>query len=322
MSSNPNSRRLVQKHKQAVLDYWFGLYNLKFGDPTHFATFLTNRFRQINELERTGQLTEELRSKAGCNTLYEILEEIRDLPDHRHREDAANILAEVDERLDGRPPLPLVSRPMNVPPSPRTQAEMDMDNIIRSPFDDDFIKLKMPPFRPEDGLPIPWVRVRESKLPPPKLGKTNLGVVDQLATKYSQNIAAKNSILDILLAGTNLRGLDPPTYLDNPAEVVLEMPDNLRFLDDPIEDVDDDLLDQAQWPKLDIFDLRRGSAAVYGPLQENDYIYQLISLTRQILSQPEIARKYTIVHRAYPSRYQDGTPEEFVDEDAPTVEEG
>lgn len=318
---NPRAPRRIVRN-QAELDIWFRTYNLTFQDPTRFATTLSELFDGIMELERQGQSANQLFTQSGYNTILRILQEIEILPDHRHREDAANIIVEIGRRRNGEPPLRLISRPLNAPPPPRSQAQMDMDGTLRMPLEDSEMDLRVPPYGPDSGLPVPWIRLRENNLPPPEQSEINLQVAYQLSQSFTLTSNARDSIENILLAGTNGRGLDPPTYLDNPAELVLEMPENLRFLDDPIGVVDDALYDQTQWPKLDIFDLRRGSAANYGPLQESDYIYQFFLLVREILCLPEIARKYVIILRAYPTRYQNDTPEEFVDEPAPTVEEG
>lgn len=318
---NPRApRRLVRN--QAELDTWFRTYNLTFQNPTGFATTLSGMFDRIMDLQRQGQPVELISAQYGYNTIFQILQEIEALPDHRHREDAANIIVEIGRRRNGEPPLGLISRPLNAPPPPRSQAQMDMDGILRAPLEDFEMDLRVPPYGPDSGLPVPWIRLRENNLTPPEQSEINLQMAYQLSESFTQTTSARDSIENILLAGTNGRGLDPPTYLDNPAELVLEMPENLRFLDDPIGMVDDTLYEQTQWPKLDIFDLRRGSAANYGPLQESDYIYQFFLLAREILCLPEIARKYVIVLRAYPTRYQNDTPEELVDEPAPTVEEG
>lgn len=315
-----NARRLVRN--QVELDTWFRTYNLTFRDPTRFATRLAELFDRVAVLRRQGRVADDLIARSGCDTLYRILREIEALPDHRHREDAANILVEVDRRRGGELPRVLVSRPLNAPPPPRSQDQVDMDGVERAPPTDADIEARMPPYGPDAELPVPWIRVRENNLLPPAQSRTNLQVASQLSGYYTQTESARISIENILTAGTNGRGLDPPTFLDNPGELVLEMPENLQFLDDPIGGVNEALYERTQWPKLDIFDLRRGSAARYGPLQEADYIYQFFLLVREILCQPEIARKYVMVLRAYPSRYQDNTPEEFVDEPVPTVDEG
>lgn len=317
-----NARRLVRD--QVELDTWFRLYGISFQNPTRFATVLADIFHRATAAaaQIQGETRAEILVRSGYSTILRILREVEGLPDHRHRQDAGNILVEVNRRENGGAPLPLLPRPLNPPPPPRSQAKMDTDGTLRTPFDDSDVDSKMPPYGPDDGLPIPWIRLRENNLPPPAQGETNLQVANQLSSTFAQTEDARNSIESILLAGTNGHGLDPPMYLDNPAELVLEMPRDLQFLNDPIGRVDDALFEQAQWPKLDIFDLRRGSAANYGPLQESDYIYQFFTLVREILCQPEIARKYVIVLRGYPSRYQNDTREEFVDEPAPTVDEG
>lgn len=318
---NPRAPRKLVRN-QIELDTWFRTYNLTFQDPTRFATTLIEIFNRTMELQMQGQSAEQMLTQSGYYTIIRILREIEILPDHRHREDAANIIVEIDRRRNGEPPLRLISRPLNAPPPPRSQAQMDIDGTLRDPLEDFEMDLRVPPYGPDSGLPVPWIRPRENNLPPPEQTEINLQVAYRLSGSFTQTREARDSIEGILLAGTNGRGLDPPTYLDNPAELVLQMPENLRFLDDPIGMVDDTLYEQTQWPKLDIFDLRRGSAANYGPLQESDYIYQFFLLAREILCLPEIARKYVIVLRAYPTRYQNDTPEELVDEPAPTVEEG
>lgn len=317
-----NTRRLVRD--QVELDTWFRAYNISFQDPTRFAVVLVDIFyRATSTATRVqGETRADILRRSGYSTILQILREIQGLPDHRHRQDAENILVEVNRRENGEAPLPLVSRPLNPPPPPRSQAKMDIDGTLRTPFEDSDIDSKMPPYGPDAGLPVPWMRVRENNLPPPRQSRINLQVANQLSSIFTQTEDARNSIESILLSGMNGHGLDPPTYLDNPAELVLEMPRDLQFLDDPIGRVDDALFERTQWPKLDIFDLRRGSAVKYGPIRESDYIYQFFALVREILCQPEIARKYVIVLRGYPSRYQNDTPEEFVDETAPTVDEG
>lgn len=315
-----NSRRLV--HNQVELDNWFRTYNLTFKDPTGFATVLTELFNQVTVVQLRGQPVADIIARSGCGIILRILQEIEALPDHRHREDAANILVEIGRRRNGEPPLQLVSRPLNPPPPPRSQARTDVDVTLRTPFNDSDVDSKMPPYGHDAELPVPWIRPRENNLLPPPRSGINLQVANQLSGVFAQTESARNSIENILLAGTNGQGLDPPTYLDNPAELVREMPENLQFLDDPIGRIDGALYEQAQWPKLDIFDLRRGSAEKYGPLQEADYIYQFFTLVREMLCQPEIARKYVIVLRAHPSRYQSDTLEELVDEPVPSVDEG
>lgn len=284
------------------------------------------------------------------NRILEILETIaQDEAQHRHHQDAANIITEYNRRIRGEPAQRLVPDPRGVvfegfrtpppPPSPSAPPPRKIKIFAKGKN-----KGKKPgdPDSDEDGnsnqviyppqldkyKPLPRVRVHpqfdneKSWFGTSAEANENSEAIRWL-DKFTQNEGARNAILDMISSEGHDRGLDPPLpMLDDPLEVVLRLPERMPLLDAETPPTDPEKQNDANWPLLEVYDSRRGSRLTQRRLLQTNYITKFIGIVRKMVVLPEVAKKYAIIFRAHPSRYQEGTPEELVNEEAPTTEEG
>lgn len=333
-----NKYRFCDWNHQAEVDFWFMTYALTLSDPTDFADVLSDLLLKHAEF-RQGHSEEEVQEferEGGAETIHGILTEIAGLPAHRHRIDAANILHEVRRVLEtGEAVRPIFGRPMLPPAEPDSSLQdsdgesSDSDPERTAPLTTEEILERSRTIRqPNDPLPTPQIRIyTPGNIPLAEQTEDNRIILNRFVTEHALNLGARNGILALLSSGLySARGQGVPYYLDNPTEVLIEMPHESKvpFIIAPIiGNVDPDLyLDQTRWPMLNIDDLRTGCQVNFGRIQPENYIYQFISLVREILCLPEIARKYVIILRGHPTRYQNDTKERFEDETPPTAQEG
>ncbi|KAI5851100.1 hypothetical protein DFP73DRAFT_582041 [Morchella snyderi] len=346
-----NADRLVRAETQKEIDRWFWKYKVSFNDPTRFATVLhrlNERVRALEDLDTRPKYNvrlsyTDLTTMRGSKALTEILREIAELRSHRHRMDALSILHEVYRRTAGEKPRSIMPTPLNPGsiPTPRDPDELkrpldEYEMARRRPVTAEEIASTMPEWDMDDTLPGPWIREKTNQLPPPDRGMRNRELQETLSTQFSNDPNARASIVTFLSTGALNPGRVQRTYLDNPAEILRDMPhqDRVPIISGPIlpgeggetpEEIISGQYDitnnEEYWPTLDILDLRRGSEDSCGYLEESDYIYQLVALVRRVLSQPEVARNYVWICRAHPSRYQNDTEDRFEDEGPPTAEE-
>lgn len=347
-----NADRLVRAETQKGIDRWFWKYKVNFNDPTRFATVLHKLNAKVKALEDLDTRPKyqvrlsytDLTTIRGSKALTEILREIAELRSHRHRIDALSILYEVYRRTAGEEPRNIRPTPLNPGsiPTPRAPDELkrpldEYEIARRRPVTAEEIASTMPEWDMHDPLPGPWIREKTNEIPPPDRGMRNRELQETLSTQFANDPNARASIVAFLSTGALNPGHVQRTYLDNPAEILRDMPhqDRVPIISGPIlpggsGETPEEIIagqydinnDEEYWPTLDILDLRRGSEDSCGYLEESDYIYQLVALVRRVLSQPEVARHYVWICRAHPSRYQNDTEDRFEDEGPPTAEEG
>lgn len=258
--------------------------------------------------------------RCNINALWGILHGISIHPLHRHRSDAENIINEVISRECGNDEALLLPEPM---PLPNQHRVLRGTPYIIEPWDEYTlanIQGRTPQRLPDAVPPVPWRRTPDGD---PSL-RPLLGINDELidyipaATELAGLDYQRQLILNDLSQGT----LDPLTlpfkYRDDPMEIVFDMPENLPFMLNDIDEPDPTLLDSSLWPGLEIYDNRSSMA---GYLNDDHYIYQLFTWARITMAQPEFARNYCIIFRGHPQYYQLDTAEELEGEPEPSLDE-
>lgn len=316
---------------QAFLNAIFANYRISFKNPELVVVRIIQLMGAGGYLAIPSNLNER-----GLNNflrysnlfrLWTLLHNIRDLTLHRHRIDALNIIAQVRIRMTGRPGREIL-RPMPVEPDydgpdrqgPAVVAAADaqlieLQNIVQAGREGLL-------WQPGDPHPVP-LRARTT---PHELSRdvprNNEDALELIMQDKIASETARDAIFNILSADPPPNLIIPPVLLDNPSEICLQMPEDCRFLNDPTPTsrrMVEILVQNAN--ELLIWDYRIGDRREISPLGTEHYIYRLISLVRDIVRQPDTARAYAIIFRAYPIRYTAGSADEIVDEIAPTAAE-
>lgn len=300
---------------------WFTAFEVSFLDPNEFVGIM---FDLRDNYEAALMDPEErARQESGAIALWRILEDISQHPSHRHRQDARNIIEEVqarerneDEALLIPDPLqrPYIDDDRRVPPYPRLRPDQEL-----SPRN---IEMRLPRRLPDDDLPVPfrWM-ARTSTAPPADEYEYNTELDDYLWNDLQGGAQFAAAIeADLNRDGVLDPGLLPYKYMDDPAEDVINMPDDCPFITAPTPPHDERLLDQRLWPALNIYDERITVGS--GSLEASSYIYKMLAWARQRMAQPATARSYCIIFRSNPRRYQVDTDDEISEEPPPTAEEG
>lgn len=301
---------------------WFTAFSVSFMDPNEFCAIV---FNLRDNYQDPGLMDPDERAlkESGAIMLWGILEDISQHPSHRHRQDARNIIEEVearerddDESLLIPDPLP---RPYigddrrTTPRRLRPDQELSPENIA----------MRLPRRLPDDDLPLPFLwGVRPFTAPPPEEYEYNDGLADYVAGDIGVaeiDAARIEASLDASVYGEIDPGLLPYKYMDDPAEDVLNMPDDCPFITAPTPPHNERLLDQSSWPALNIYDERIVEGT--GPIEASNYIYKMLAWARQRMAQPDTARSYCIIFRSNPRRYQVDTDDEISEEPPPTTEE-
>lgn len=326
MGMDPRQIMRLPRFTREEVTAWFREFDVSFVDPQGFCDLVTDMRENNNNLAELG-LNERARQESGARVLWEILQDVAGHPSHRHRQDARNIIEEVEARERGENEGLLIPDPL---PLPYLGADRLNPPYLRLRPDEEItiqdIQATLPRRLPDDDLPIPFIRVqRENAGPAPDpavdyeynddLGRwmpIDMVEAEQMRIGTDAAINAFGSIED--------RGLLPYKYVDDPAEDVLNMPDDCPFINAPTPPHNERLLDQETWPALEIYDERRG--ANLGPISATHYIYKILAWARLRMAQPETARAYCMVFRGNPRRFQMDTDDEILDEPPPTSEEG
>lgn len=315
---------------QAQLNALFEHYDISFRNPEDFVRKLLRMLRNYHNAP--WNLSEEdfryyLRN-SNCLRLYDLLQTIRNLPQHRHRIDADNVLDQFRIRANRLPgQTALVPTPMEpdyngndrVGAAEVAEADLQLAELqaMVQANGDELL------WNPEMNLPIPTLRTSIAPRAYIRhVPQTNENAMDLIVQGRASSQAARDAVLDILSADPPPSMILPPLLLDNPLETCLEMPEDCRFLNDPtpVSRYMDNILNQNANDLL-IWDYRIGEKHEIDPLGTEHYIYQLISMIRDVIRQPEIARAYAIIFRAYPLRYAAGSADEIADEGPPTAAE-
>lgn len=321
MAVPPNPRMYYQD--QAMLNTLFGVYDMSFEAPELIVRQLLRMVGNYRNIRGETELRYYLGTSNGLR-LYNILHNIQDLPLHRHRIDANNIITQFRIRVGGLPgQTPLIPTPVEPDydgPNRRDPAEVAiLDQQIAQLQDMIQGNAEHVLWEPGEEFPIP---IFQPPLVPHEfirdVPQGNSDALELIARDNASNQAARNAVFNILSADPPPNVIFPPLLLDNPSEICLEMPENCRFLNDPTPTLPnmDEILEQ-NMNDIVIWDLRTGDKNVTGPLGTEHYIYHLISLVRETVRQPDIARAYAIIFRAYPLRYAVGSDDEIADEEPP-----
>lgn len=324
---NPNRQYQYYPDQQA-LNTLFEIHDFSFRDPNRAANILERLLRE--QLRAAYIFTNEdsfynyvRRSNAG--ELWRLLQDISFIPRHRHRFDAANILQEVTARVFERvPPETLLPNPLEPDYEGLDGIEPDfaseeLETLYRAEI---VAAARQVAWRPGDDLPVGWLNplVQTTRLEylPPNNDAMMALITQDLATSQRVRMAMEN----MFSAGEHPQINLPPIYRDDPAEICLQLPEDCRFLTTPTPmSVRMEALRNQPRPDLCIWDMRRRETNDIFPLRETNYIYQLVSLVRDTVANPDIARAYTIIFRANPLRYARDSVDEIVNEEPPTVGE-
>lgn len=318
---NLENRTRLPRFSREEVSAWFGNFGLSFTDPNLFTDIVFDMRNNHEELGALG-LNERARQQSGIHAIQGILEDISGHPSHRHRQDARNILEEIEARergddesiLIGDPlPAPYLEADRRYPPYPRVlpRDEQSAANI----------ELRLPRRQPDDDIPVPYLRIPPTNLGPPPLDYPLNYQMGQWIPEDMVEADQMGIMIGAMLdgMGTLDPGLLPYKYMDDPAEDVLLMPEDCPFIVAPVAPHDQSLLNQRLWPALEIYD-ERGQRGT-GPLRPTSYIYKLLSWCRMRMAQPNVARSYCMIFRANPRRYQEETDDEISEEPPPTTEE-
>lgn len=321
MAVPPNPRMYYQD--QAMLNTLFGVYNLSFENPELIARQLLRMVGNYRNIRDEDELRYYLSTSNGLR-LYNLLHNIQDLPLHRHRIDANNILTQFRIRIGGLPGQTILI-PTPVEPDydgpdrldPAEVAVLDQqiaqlqdliqrsaEHVLWEPGTDFPLPILQPPFEPHE-----FIR---------NVPQSNSDALELIVRDNASNQAVRDAVFNILSADPPPNVIFPPFLIDNPSETCLQMPEDCRFLNDPtpiLPNMDEIL--ELDMNDIVIWDFRTGDKNVTGPLGTEHYIYHLISLVREIIRQPDIARAYAIIFRAYPLRYAVGSDDEIADEEPP-----
>lgn len=332
------------EYDTAAINACFRQYELSFRDPNDFVEKLLElniraALAMMNRAPGRAQTDlvrreEDRVARAGHAVVHEILQYVARQTEHRHRIDARNIEDEYRRQLSGMPASRLIPDPQERPNQHRPRRRPRLTPRVYDSDDGEeeeattretWYLHRLPPVRSEgEVLPMAQIMIPEHEeglreVNPPR---GNQEALEFLAVEHARGREARDAIFAILSAGTNNRGLDPPEYMDDPLEVVLPHRDDMELITAPAPPVDQTKLDETQWPELEIYDLRAGGRATHGMLSSNHYITNFIEVVRRVVSHPEVAKKFAIVLRGHPTRYQEGSPDELGDEPPPTTEEG
>lgn len=327
MDMDPQQIMRLPRFTREEVTTWFREFDVSFVDPQGFCDLMTDMRENNNDLADL-DLNERARQESGARALWGILQDVAEHPRHRHRQDARNIIEEVEAREQGEDegllipdplPLPYLGANRLNPPYPRLRPdqEMTIQNIVAT----------LPRRLPDDDLPIPFIRVQRENTGPAPDPATGYEYNDDLGQWIPIDMVAAEQLRIGTDAAINAfgsiedRGLLPYKYVDDPAEDVLNMPDQCPFIDAPTPPHDERLLDQTTWPALEIYDDRTGETTL-GPISATHYIYKILAWARLRMAQPETARAYCMVFRGNPRRFQMDTNDEILDEPPPTSEEG
>lgn len=314
----------------------FFVHGLSFADPNQFVTLLVRM-----------QLDSEAGGTALAATphdrIIEIITEIaRGAGQHRHWVDARNILQEYEWRVQRQEDRQLIPDPqlvdydyvapkklkifkkgrekirnMGKNMDPTSDEEGEVDQVALPPMLDRYFPLPRVRFYPQFENDMSWSAVN------PEFVSNETAV--RWLEKFTQNTAARAAVLNILGTRGNDRGLDPPPIMqDDPLEMVLRLPEQMPLIDGATPATDQEKQNETNWPLVEVYDSRvaGGSRILSKRLLQTNYITRFIATVRRMVTNPEVAKKYAIIFRAHPSRYQDNTPEELINEGPPTTEEG
>lgn len=326
----PNPRMYYRD--QPYLNGIFAHFRLSFEDPNFIVETMTDMIlthlgspRFMNERQFFHHV-----ERSNCSQLWDLMQEIGALPLHRHRVDARNILAEVRSRVSTRnAPRTLIPRPMERDYEgpdrlqPGEAPEADAEALVafyRRMVLEGATQLV---WQAGDRLPTAWEAEWTDDEQVTYVPPNNADALELIVQRSSRSRNARNAIFNILSANPppNLR--TPPVFLDNPSEVCLQLPENCPFLNSPTPAsarITRALAGQLY--ELEVWDNRLGEIADIGPLSRNHYIHRLVSLVRDVVRQPDVARAYAIIFRADPTRYGVNSNDELADEPPPTDREG
>jgi hypothetical protein len=247
--------------------------------------------------------------------LWTCLKEISGLRRHRHRVDAANILEEVDQRIQKcRPPRGIVPDP-RIPPYER-------DLFVQAPF-------PVSPPTVMDVYQLMAARTNQEPIPLPQMPNgaipsrsANILLPEQNAllcrffrTSPRQALAIHEAIKVIVNADTLDSGIVVPLFFDDPAERALPYSEDFPLLITPAPKIG---VNKTMVKRPEITDTRRGHVLTE---HKNSYIYKLICRVQDAVVMPAIAAKYVIVLRATRGRFLNPSLDEIEKEPPATEQE-
>ncbi|KAG0643513.1 hypothetical protein HOY80DRAFT_1091420 [Tuber brumale] len=308
---SPGSPGLLSDRSQDVINQWFTHYRFSFSNPEDLAARLT-QLKRRHKRRRPNLIV-----PGNCDRFLGILTEISLMPNHRHRRDAANIIAQVNTRLRRGTVEVLLPDPVRYEIIQNPGSAPSANNPLPA------YAGTLPPDR-QPGAPIPDVSVR--RIHPrhtrgaPSPPAENEGLVDTAFRWIPNSEDFMIAMQNLLSMKADDLGLHARLLVDHPLEIVMEFPEDIPLLVAPVPEVDPTLRTAAR-SQLTIYDIRVGPPSTRGALTPDHYIYKLIDLIRTKLLHPSVAARYAIVNRAHPSRYRIGSTDNIADEPPASVDE-
>ncbi|RPB01068.1 hypothetical protein L873DRAFT_1842722 [Choiromyces venosus 120613-1] len=304
---------------QQELNQLFRSLNISFDDPNRIADVLT---QMTNDYWGTAQhvdsnLGEREWTNAQEQTLIlrSLIKEVSGLPLHRHRMDAAMIIKEVSHRLvDPLNPLRVESNPMFTPYPGPVAEDAEHRKLVE---EDELVNLRA------------TREIGDELTLPPDARDPPLSSIPQDHALPLENISLsywvqqpRDGLHWMRLLQQKARenpGPPVPEYLDNPADLLLHLPDHFPLIDGPVPEVT--LWREEDIRRPEVYDSRKEVGGYTSRENDDSYLFKFACLVQDVLLQPEVAMKYTIILRATRGRYLDTGPDEIWNESAPTSTE-
>ncbi|KAG0643640.1 hypothetical protein HOY80DRAFT_1087791 [Tuber brumale] len=298
---------------QEDLNELFRSLDLSFDDPNRIADVLEEMLDEYWGVEQQPELDSP---QEQALLLLSLIEEIRGLQFHRHRVDAANIIDEVNRRLSDPTDLNGIDpNPMDLPYTGALAHGHNPGNLMVEGE-----KLLDMMATRHAGDPVPLPPSPQSPLLPP-IPQARALLVENIGLSHwvEQPRDGLHWMRLLQLKAVENPGPPIPEYLDNPTEPLLNYPYNFPLVDGPVPEVTPWREEDLRRPE--VYDLRKGFGRYTERENENSYLYKFVCLVQNVLLQPEVAMKYTIILRATRDRYLDPGPDNIWDEPAPTPTE-
>ncbi|KAG0125724.1 hypothetical protein HOY82DRAFT_131976 [Tuber indicum] len=305
---------------QELLNKMFRTFRLSFRKPNKITASLTAMKRIFSQASRPATSTLSQKewdvAKDITRDLWDFLEEISTLQTHRHRADARNIMAEVQNRIQGLPPTIIESSPQFLPyigPISSSHGSSGMGSLTALELEG-----------------IKGERLTGQRVFPVLEGgalKHADGENDTLPaenTTLSQLIKQSRKSLGALERFRKLGAANPgpptPEHLDDPTESLICYSGNFPLLVGPFPRIS---VPPETVVRPEVYDLRRkkSSRTNRRPESPDSYIFKLVCQVQDTALRPEIVCKYTIITRATRGRFLDPSTDDVEAEPAATEEE-
>ncbi|PWW80153.1 hypothetical protein C7212DRAFT_361134 [Tuber magnatum] len=275
-------------------------------------------FSQSNK-PASGTLSQEEWNAAKDITrdLWSLLEEISALGTHRHRVDARNIMAEVQNRIQGLPATIIEPRPQFLPyvgPISSRHKPSKTSSLTLPELEG----IKGERLTGQRVFPVPEGNVPVAECTDGE--KDNLPAENaSISRLIKQSRGSPSALEGLRKTGAANPGPPTPVYLDDPVESLIYYSGNFPLLVGPFPRIP--VLPPEAVVRPEVYDLRNrawAQARVEGP---DSYIFKLVCRVQDTALRPEIVSKYGIITRATRGRFLDPGTDDVEKEPVVTEEE-